>query len=343
MTTLRTIRDREIFATGKHNGMEIKPRDLDDIVQAAAEMDFRPAIKMGHNDDVGAPAFGYVENIRHVAGKLLADFVDVPGEIYDAIIAKRYERVSAELLLGFKRAGKVYRKVLSAVALLGAEIPGVAGLKPLHHFSTSEYDGRLLIQHERKVKMEDEDVKALKAQLEALAAQNATLQQHFAAMDSDAKATKAKLAETAVELEMERQKGIKREIETKVGALSVPAFRGCVKALYEAAMTDVKKLTFDAHVNVDPVTAVDALVDQINKASKHLFKEVGGSNAEFSETGMTSKEEDPSKEVVVRVAKYRLDHPKSTYAEATKAVLDADPELKARYAKPATNAVSIAE
>lgn len=333
MTTLKTIKDREIFATGKHNGLTIKPQDLDDIVEAAAEMDFRPAIKMGHNEDVGAPAFGYVENIRHVAGKLIADFVDIPSEIYDAIKSKRFERVSAEILLGFKRAGKTYRKVLSAVALLGAEIPGVAGLKPLHQFAAGDYDGRLTLSMERTEKMNDEEIKALNTQLEALAAANAELQKNFALISEDAKATKAKLEDASKALEDERQKSARREIDAKVAGVTLPAFRGCVKALYEASMLGVSKLTFDAHANVDPVAAVDALVVQINKAASSLFKEHSQSNATFTETGVTTNvDEDPSKEVVKRVAKFRLEHPKMSYADATRAVLSADPELKKKYA-----------
>lgn len=333
MTTLKTIKDREIFATGKHNGLTIKPQDLDDIVEAAAEMDFRPAIKMGHTKDPGAPAYGYIENIRKVAGKLIADFVDLPGEVYDAIINKRYERVSAEILLGLERAGKKFRKVLGAVALLGSEIPGVAGLNKLHNFSESEYDGLLILSGERADKMNDEEIKALNTQLEALAAANAELQKNFALISEDAKATKAKLEDASKALEDERQKSARREIDAKVAGVTLPAFRGCVKALYEASMLGVSKLTFDAHANVDPVAAVDALVVQINKAASSLFKEHSQSNATFSETGVTTNvEEDPSKEVVKRVAKFRLEHPKMSYADATRAVLSADPELKQKYA-----------
>lgn len=332
------LRDREIFASGVHNGIRIKDEDLDDIVAAAKEMDFRPAIKMGHNDDVGAPAFGYVENIRRVSNKIIADFVDLPQEIYDAIKSKRFERVSAEILLGFKRAGKTYRKVLGAIALLGAEIPGVSGLKPLHQFGATEYDGKLTINfNDRRVStMNEEEAKALKAQLEALAAQNATLQQNFAAISADAEATKKRLADTSADLEAERKKHIERDIDSKVNAVSVPAFRGCVKALYQAVMLGETKLTFDAHTAVDPSKAVDALVEQLNKASKLIFSEKAASNTEFSATGSTtSGDKDPGDEVQTRIEKYRAEHPSVTYKDALRSVLNLDPDLKAAYTKSA--------
>lgn len=181
--------------------------------------------------------------------------------------------------------------------------------------------------------MNDEEIKALNTQLEALAAANAELQKNFALISEDAKATKAKLEDASKALEDERQKSARREIDAKVAGVTLPAFRGCVKALYEASMLGVSKLTFDAHANVDPVAAVDALVVQINKAASSLFKEHSQSNATFTETGVTTNvDEDPSKEVVKRVAKFRLEHPKMSYADATRAVLSADPELKKKYA-----------
>lgn len=334
------IRDREIFASGTHNGIKIKDEDLDDIVSAAKEMDFRPAIKMGHNDDVGAPAFGYVENIRRVANKIIADFVDLPQEVYDAIQSKRFERVSAEILLGFKRAGKTYRKVLGAIALLGAEIPGVAGLKPLHQFGASEYDGKLHTSNDRReFKMTEEEVAALKAKIDALNKQNETLQQNFATITADAEATKKRLADTSADLESERKKHIARDIDAKVNAVTVPAFRGCVKALYQAVMLGETKLTFDAHSAVDPSKAIDALVDQINKSAKLIFGEKAGSNTDFSATGSTADADtDPGAEVQKRVEKYRSEHPSVGYNEALRNVLNLDPALKAAYTKPAETA-----
>lgn len=332
------LRDREIFASGTHNGIKIEDKDLDDIVTAAKEMDFRPAIKMGHNDDVGAPAFGYVENIRRVSNKIIADFVDLPQEIYDAIKSKRFERVSAEILLGFKRAGKTYRKVLGAIALLGAEIPGVSGLKPLHQFGTTEYDGKLLTNDRSKFKMTEEEVKALKAQLDALTAQNKTLQDNFAAINADADATKKRLAATADELEVERKKHIARDIDAKVGSVTIPAFRGSIKALYQAVMLGETKLTFDAHTAVDPSKAVDALVDQINKSAKTIFTENAASNTQFSATGASAESGDVGAEVEAKVQKYRADHPSLNYKDALRNVLNSDPDLKARYTKPVEHA-----
>jgi hypothetical protein len=129
----RTIRGVEIFASGVHNSDVYTERDLDDMVAAFRELDFKPALKLGHSaDKPGDPAFGWVENIKRAGSKLLADFVGLHESVYKAIKERAYDRCSAEIYHGLKRGGKVFRRALKAVALLGAEVPAVAGLTPLH-------------------------------------------------------------------------------------------------------------------------------------------------------------------------------------------------------------------
>ena len=128
-----TIKDVEIFATGTHNGDKYTESDLDKMVAAAAELDYRPAIKIGHTKDKpGAPAYGWVQNLRRAGSKLIADFTDMHDSVVDAIRKKAYDNVSAEIYFNLKRGGKSFDRALKAVALLGAEVPAVAELIPLH-------------------------------------------------------------------------------------------------------------------------------------------------------------------------------------------------------------------
>lgn len=127
------VRGVEIFAPGTHNGDPYTEQDIDDLVSAFGELDFRPAIKIGHAKDVpGAPAYGWVTNLRKVGGKLVADFESMHDSVITALKDKRYDRVSSEIYFGLKRGGKTFRRALKAVALLGADVPAVAGLTPLH-------------------------------------------------------------------------------------------------------------------------------------------------------------------------------------------------------------------
>jgi hypothetical protein len=129
----RSIRGVEIFTPGTHNGDDYTETDIDDMISAFRELDVRPAIKVGHTkDQPGAPAYGWVTNLRRVGRKLVADFVDLHDSVYNAVKQRMYDRCSAEIYWNLKRGGKIFRRALKAVALLGAEVPAVAGLKPLH-------------------------------------------------------------------------------------------------------------------------------------------------------------------------------------------------------------------
>lgn len=128
----------EIFASGVHNGDCYTTEDLDDMVSNFREVGFTPPLKAGHDDTPGKPAIGWIENVRRHGSKLIADITHIPSEIYNLIKRRGYDRVSSEIFWNAKQNGKTFRRVLKAVALLGADIPAVGSLKPLHqHFSAS--------------------------------------------------------------------------------------------------------------------------------------------------------------------------------------------------------------
>ncbi len=137
------IRGVEIFAPGTHNGDTYTEADLDDMIAAHAALDFRPALKVGHSkDSPGAPAYGWVTNLRKAGGKLVADFESMHDSVIKALKDRSYDRVSSEIYLNLKRGGKSFRRALKAVALLGADVPAVAGLTPLHkmEFAADGFD-----------------------------------------------------------------------------------------------------------------------------------------------------------------------------------------------------------
>lgn len=131
---LQIIRGAEIFKTGTWKGKQFETKDLDEMVNNWREFKdswFQPAVKDGHHFEPGKPALGYLDNVRRVGDKLIADLVDLPTKVYDMIKGKRYDRVSAEIAPNLEKNGKTYKWVLSALAILGPEIPEVTGLKPL--------------------------------------------------------------------------------------------------------------------------------------------------------------------------------------------------------------------
>jgi len=133
------IKGVEIFDIGQHNGDDFTEADLDTMVEAFKELDYRPALKIGHSQDqVGSPAFGYVTNLRRIGSKLVADFESMHDTVVEAIRKQLYDRVSSEIYFNLQRAGKTFKRALKAVALLGAEVPAVAKLLPLHKMEFAE-------------------------------------------------------------------------------------------------------------------------------------------------------------------------------------------------------------
>lgn len=182
-----TLKGIEVFATGVHNGDPYDERDLDEMVAAFGRLDFKPPLKSGHSkDEPGMPALGYVANLRREGRKLIADFVDMPKIVYDYIKAKRFNTVSSEVYWNLKRGGGSYRRALKAVALLGAEIPAVAGLRPLHELFSADaevhnaeaiqlFSSEGENQHGGNT-MSDEDTKKLQDELDAANSRAADLE-----------------------------------------------------------------------------------------------------------------------------------------------------------------------
>lgn len=129
----------EIFAAGTWNGDSYTTEDLDQIVSAFKETKdkLKPYLKLGHSDKQALlaedelPAAGWISNIKRVGEKLLADFIGIPKKIYELIKNGGYKRISSELFINAKVAGKAYDKVLKAVALLGGATPAVHNLNDL--------------------------------------------------------------------------------------------------------------------------------------------------------------------------------------------------------------------
>jgi hypothetical protein len=134
----------EIFQAGRWNGDEYTENDLNDIVKSYEEIGERikPYLKFGHDQNQnmiqkdGLPSIGWVHGVRKVGDKLVANFKDIPEKVYTLLRNKAYKRVSAELFWNLKESGKVYRRALKSVALLGADTPALTGLSDIINLYT---------------------------------------------------------------------------------------------------------------------------------------------------------------------------------------------------------------
>jgi hypothetical protein len=130
---LLEILNVEILRTGRWNDDVFERTDLDELVLAAGEVGYRVPITLGHRPGPGAPAAGWISNVRRAGDRLLADFVALPRKVFDAIKQRAYDSASVEIFVDLHRNNRVFRRALKAVALLGAEIPAV-DLPPLSSF-----------------------------------------------------------------------------------------------------------------------------------------------------------------------------------------------------------------
>jgi len=138
---LVNIRRMEIFKTGKWNGHTFEEKDILEMEQnfKNLEGDLRPKLKITHRDEqetlAGLSSYGDVISIYtdRVGGrlKLFADVDDVPLKVAEWIRDGRFKERSIELLWRYVVDDKEYKKVITAVALLGHEIPAVAGMEPI--------------------------------------------------------------------------------------------------------------------------------------------------------------------------------------------------------------------
>ena len=215
------IRGIEIFAVGTHNGDPYTEKDLDDMVTAFSELDFRPAIKVGHTkDQPGAPSYGWITGLKRVGEKLYADFESMHDSVVEAIRSKAYDRVSSEVYFNLKRGAKTFRRALKAVALLGAEVPAVAGLTPLHkmEFAESGFEGVHACEQQLEVPVE--------ALVAAFSERVSGLIQLFNEKEQtemkEIKDLQAKVAELVAQIEA-LKKGDDKDKDTKIVTLSAQA------------------------------------------------------------------------------------------------------------------------
>jgi hypothetical protein len=350
-----TLKGVEIFAAGTHKGDSYSEADLDAMVSAHSALDFKPPFKAGHDKAVGVdgqPALGWIENLRREGSKLLADISDVPATVLGAIKAKAYDRVSAEVYHDLNRGGKTYPRALKALALLGADIPAVTGLKPLHEMQFG--DGAKFKDHDvphlggtitvtlpsesaadflRQFTTKEETM--TKEQIDAAVA--AAVKEANEKAASDRAALEKKYAD---EREADRKalaqmqaKERARDVQAKADLCRVPALRPALVAAYSLAFDAPaeRKYSVEAGKEISATEVLDSLVSVVNANISKLFTVADGSKGK--EVGRPDNTAESVGDVVdAKVKKYRQDHPKVGYAEALNIVLDADPELKLQYA-----------
>lgn len=149
------LKDVEVFAKGKWNNHEITDEDLDNIVNGTNEIidKLKPRVKLGHDDKQGLlqksgyPAGGWITKLKRAGDKILVNIKEVPKVLYDLIKNGAYKRISSEILYDYTEPStkKKYRRVLSAIAFLGGDLPAVTNLRDIAALYDSDEKANLII------------------------------------------------------------------------------------------------------------------------------------------------------------------------------------------------------
>jgi hypothetical protein len=350
-----SISNLEIFGAGQHNAMSgkinITEADLDDMVTAFNELNgsniVKPHLKLGHTDAQkwfgqkdGIPALGWIEKVWRIGGKLFADIANVPEALIDLIRQGRYHNVSAEVYwdAGIEHKGKKFNRVLSAVSLLGVEMPAVkdlAGLAnalfksgPIHQFSAAIKPTELTTEKETKGMFTQEQVDSLIAAAVTKAVS-----------DNEAKFT-AQVTDLTTKLDVvtKAKDGLVTELETvKAAAAQVEAV-----ALVDAAIKEGKLLPKQRDFALAALSSKDTKImfGKDEKSMAVMFKEFLAASGKVVDT--SEKGDGENKNEKFANAADEVDHKakalveadttgKTTYSQALNKVLAGDADLKQRY------------
>ena len=347
---LREIKGVEVFSAGVWNGDEYSIRDLDEMVLAFEEnkKHLRPALKLGHDENQallqrdGMPAAGWVTALYRKGKKLVADFSDIPGKIYDLMERGAYKKVSAEIWWNTNVNDKQYRRLLTGIALLGADMPGVMNLADIFERYSAEGGDLKVYELEKcyfnieipKADLEDkgeimdpkEQIAKLEAELKAEREKNAGLQKDYSAKQSTIEAELAEIKKQFAASKEREQKAaadaadakLDSELAELVSARTItPAMKPYVKALLGE---EKKEYSFDGEKKGESKKFSKAgLLQEILKLHAAKFSVNTEEGSEDGDAG-EGKVSDDDKALDEKIQKYAKEHDVS-YKVAYKAVM----------------------
>ena len=360
------LKDVEVFGIGVWKGNKITGEDLDNIVSGTNEIidKLKPKVKLGHDDKqvllqrTGYPAGGWITKLKRAGDKILVDIKEVPKVLYQLIKNGAYKRISSEILDNYNEPStkKIYKKVLSAIAFLGADLPAVTNLKDIAALYDADENANLIIyEKEKKETTKEVDKKRKETYIMPNGIKVTEVEgKKFVAVEDYEKLEKEK---EAADKEKETTKGYKekfeaeekksKESEEKLGKISkekreveiktfiddhcsekdmrfLPKQKEVLMALVEST-SDEKKIKFT-------VDNKEAELSQRELLEKFIELQPNFSDSIFAELSKGEEEKEEGKDKSTpeekKVQKYMDEHKEATYREAVLAVLDATEEKK---------------
>lgn len=328
----------EVLSVGVWKGFKFTLPDLKEMAANFIKLKdiIKPPIKLGHTkDETGAPAYGWISDLKVKGNKLIAYAVDMPPILLKAIKARRYRRVSSEVFTEYHFNGTKYGKVFSALALLGAEAPAVKDLEDLQAYLTQNPDEHGTFEkimafdapsefqfmddegdNDMKPEEIQEKLDKITGQLTTLTATNTTLK----AENKDLKAKLEKQEKKAFsELKDSNAQALKTfcDEQVKEGRM-LPAQR-------DILCRDGDKLCFTD--TGDITIGLEQFKKYVELTGKVLDKKQHAEGGDGNKESFT----DVQQEVDTKTLKFMADKGEKDYTIALDAVLDADQDLAKRY------------
>ena len=360
------LKDVEVFGIGEWKGQKITDEDIDDIVNGTNEIidKLKPKVKLGHDDKqvllqrTGYPAGGWITKLKRSGDKILVDIKEVPKVLYQLIKNGAYKRISSEILSGYTEPStkKIYKKVLSAIAFLGADLPAVTNLKDIAALYDVDENANLII-YERVENKQTDKVNKIRKEVYVMPGKVTIIEienKKYVAVEDFEKLEKEK---EAADKEKETAKGFKekfeaeekksKESEEKLNKISkekreaeikifvddhcsekdmrfLPKQKEVLMALVEST-SDEKKIKFT-------VDNKETELSQRGLLEKFIELQPNFSDSIFAELSKGEEEKEEGKDKLTpeekKVQKYMADHKEASYKEAVLAVLDSTEEKK---------------
>lgn len=337
--------DVEILAPGKWHGVtggavDVKDTNLQQIVSSFSSLKdlLTVPLKFGHNKEQkmtdGQPAIGWVDSVWvNDAGKLMAKFVDLPDIVFNALSKKLYRNVSVEFLQDVTHKGNNYGTVLTAVALLGADMPAVNTLSDLQTYMSADsgikFGARVELSVKNgSIKLEDKNMDELekaKAEVERLKALATAQSEAINLSAKNETAKDAKIAELTAKVEADAEASKKVEFSRRKDAVEADLEDLVKNKIITPAKRDSLLTEFTAETADKVEFALSNFKDMV-PASKDEDSSVNSKG----KTDMNEEGQLPDEIVTLRantlVAKNKI-----SFGAAVNLVLAEDPKLAVEY------------
>ncbi len=329
----------EIFSVGIWNGDAYTQDDLQCMIDAFNETvpGIRPPLKLGHDNEQsllqidGMPAAGWIERLYMIGDKLCADFCDIPEKIFNLIDTKAYRKVSSEIYWNLQVGEKVYQRFLGAVALLGADMPGVMNLADIlgrYKVLTSDrpkyYTENIFEIKQKHVTIENEGTIMPTEKELQLEAELKTFKANSEASAKELEALKAETTELKkfkVDQEAVTAKALAdaKEAQDQAFISELVAENLCTPAMkpFVAAMIGEEKKEYSVKTDKDEQKLNK---HQLLKETLKLFKAIAEVNLEERSTAGKKDSKLDDKATDEKIKKYAADYNVS-YGQATKVIL----------------------